>query len=138
VKPLRDLVKEMRYRIFFYKSGRVLDDSDVTVSQYFSWFSGNCKFVLFDELPLDDFSKKLIRELYHDVLENHFLCTMDDFSSFCVGQLHRIERRRKLRLIPITQCPTVLAHRYRNGSFDTFCGFQHQTSHHKWSLIVVQ
>ena len=69
-KPLRELVKEIRYRIFFYKSGRVLDYSDVMVSQYFSWFSSNCNFVLFEELPLDDFSKKLIRELYHEVLEN--------------------------------------------------------------------
>lgn len=70
LKPLNELVKEIRYRIFFYKSGRVLDNSDVMVSQYFSWFRSNCYFVLFEELPLEDFSKKLIRELYHKVLEN--------------------------------------------------------------------
>lgn len=69
-KPLYELVKEIRYRIFFYKSGRVLDNSDVMVSLYYSWFGSNCKFVLFDELPLEDYSKKLIRELYHEVLEN--------------------------------------------------------------------
>lgn len=69
-KPLYELVKEIRYRIFFYKSGRVLDNSDVMVSLYYSWFGSNCKFVLFEELPLEDFSKKLIRELYHKVLEN--------------------------------------------------------------------
>ena len=68
-KPLYELVKEIRYRIFFYKSGRVLDNSDVMVSLYYSWFGSNCKFVLFEELPLEDFSKKLIRELYHKVLE---------------------------------------------------------------------
>ena len=69
-KPLYELVKEIRYRIFFYKSGRVLDNSDVMVSLYYSWFGSNCKFVLFEELPLEDFSKKLIRELYHKVLED--------------------------------------------------------------------
>ena len=68
-KPLYELVKEIRYRIFFYKSGRVLDNSDVMVSLYYSWFGSNCKFVLFEELPLEDYSKKLIRELYHKVLE---------------------------------------------------------------------
>lgn len=68
-KRLLELVKEIRFRIFFYKSGRVLDNSDVMVSQYFSWFRTNCNFVLFEELPLEDFSKKLIRELYHEVLE---------------------------------------------------------------------
>lgn len=67
--PLFELVKEIRYRIFFYKSGRVLDNSDVLVSSYYSWYGSNCRLVLFDELPLDDFSKKLIRELYHEVLE---------------------------------------------------------------------
>lgn len=67
--PLFELVKEIRYRIFFYKDGRVLDNSDVLVSSYYSWYGSNCRFVLFDELPLDDFSKKLIRELYHEVLE---------------------------------------------------------------------
>jgi hypothetical protein len=70
-KPLYELVKEIRYRIFFYKSGRVLDNSDVMVSLYYSWFGSNCKFVLFEELPLEDYSKKLIRELYHEVLENN-------------------------------------------------------------------
>lgn len=70
-KPLRELMKEIRHRIFFYKSGRVLDYSDVLVSQYFSWYDINCNFVLFEELPLEDFSKKLIRELYHEVLENN-------------------------------------------------------------------
>lgn len=70
LKPLNELVKEIRFRIFFYKSGRVLDNSDVMVSQYFSWFSSNCNFVLFEELPLEDYSKKLIRELYHKVLED--------------------------------------------------------------------
>ena len=70
-KPLRELMKEIRYRIFFYKSGRVLNNSDVMVSQYYSWFRINCNFVLFEELPLEDFSKKLIRELYHEVLENN-------------------------------------------------------------------
>ena len=39
-KPLYELVKEIRYRIFFYKSGRVLDNSDVMVSLYYSWFAG--------------------------------------------------------------------------------------------------
>ena len=72
-KQLYELVKEIRFRIFFYKSGRVLDNSDVMAGLYYSWFSSNCKFVLFDELPLEDFSKKLIRELYHEVLEN-FQC----------------------------------------------------------------
>ena len=70
LKPLNELVKEIRFRIFFYKSGRVLDNSDVMVSLYYSWFGSNCKFVLFEELPLEDYSKKLIRELYHKVLEN--------------------------------------------------------------------
>lgn len=70
LKPLNELVKEIRFRIFFYKSGRVLDNSDVMVSLYYSWFGSNCKFVLFEELPLEDFSKKLIRELYHKVLED--------------------------------------------------------------------
>lgn len=71
VKPLRELMKEIRYRIFFYKSGRVLNNSDVMVSQYYSWFRINCNFVLFEELPLEDYSKKLIRDLYHEVLENN-------------------------------------------------------------------
>lgn len=70
-KPLYELVKEIRYRIFFYKSGRVLDNSDVMVSLYYGWFRSNCNFVLFEELPLEDYSKKLIRELYHEVLENN-------------------------------------------------------------------
>ena len=39
-----------------------------------------------------------------------FFRTMDDFSSLGVGQLNRIERSRELRLKPILQCPTVLAH----------------------------
>lgn len=69
-EPLNELVKEIRFRIFFYKSGRVLDNSDVMVSMYYSWFRSDCRFVLFEELPLEDFSKKLIRELYHEVLEN--------------------------------------------------------------------
>lgn len=70
LKPLNELVKEIRFRIFFYKSGRVLDNSDVMVSLYYSCFESNCKFVLFEELPLEDYSKKLIRELYHKVLED--------------------------------------------------------------------
>lgn len=70
LKPLNELVKEIRFRIFFYKSGRVLDNSDVMVSLYYSWFGSNCRFVLFEELPLEDYSKKLIRELYHKVLED--------------------------------------------------------------------
>lgn len=71
LKPLMELVKEIRYRIFFYKNGRVLDNSDVLVSSYYSWYGSHCKIVLFEELPLDDFSKKLIRELYHEVLEKN-------------------------------------------------------------------
>ena len=72
-KQLCELVKEIRYRVFFYKSGMVLDNSDVNVGLYYSWISSNCRFVLFDELPLKDSSKNEIRKLYNKVLEN-FQC----------------------------------------------------------------
>lgn len=69
--PLFELVKEIRHRFFFYKSGMVLGASDVMVSPYYSWYISNSRIVLFDELPLEDYSKNEIRKLYNEVLENN-------------------------------------------------------------------
>ena len=69
--PLFELVKEIRHRFFYYKSGMVLGASDVMVSPYYSWYISNSRIVLFDELPLEDYSKNEIRKLYNEVLENN-------------------------------------------------------------------
>ena len=67
---LRRLMEELKYRILFWNDGNMVDHGDLTASVWYpEMFGGGVRFILLDEAPLEDFSKKLIRSVYKDVLD---------------------------------------------------------------------
>ena len=70
-KILMYLIQELKYRILFYKNGTMVDSSDLIITRWYHYFSTKFKFVILDEVPLEEFSKQLIRTVYNDLLDEY-------------------------------------------------------------------
>lgn len=70
-KILMYLIQELKYRILFYKNGTMVDSSDLIITCWYHYFSTKFKFVILDEVPLEEFSKQLIRAVYNDLQEEY-------------------------------------------------------------------
>jgi len=70
-KILMYLIQDLKYRILFYKNGTMVDSSDLILTCWYHYFSTKFKFVILDEVPLEEFSKQLIRKVYNDLLDEY-------------------------------------------------------------------
>ena len=67
---LRRLIEEMKYRVLFWQDGNMLGHGEFSASGWYPALIGrDVRFVLLDEAPLEDFSKKLVRSVYQDVID---------------------------------------------------------------------